>query len=365
LRDDALGSGIRRRFISYRAIDGARIPAFLFMPARAAQAGAPAVLVIAGHGAGIVETAGIVAGYQHAAALRLAEAGFVTLAPELRGFGHLGSANGTHEHAVAYEALRSGGFLKRTLAQDLQRGTDLLWALDGVDRRSIAVAGASFGGELALTMGMLDERFAAVVALVPGADGWGSTQRVGGRPYEWAGHLCHLVPGAEAYLGEGDAMRLIAPRPLLASEDANDSAVAAALRVALADAYRGAGGSQWRLVETPGRHEFLVNDTVQFLREHIPHQAQVPNRDASSGAGAEVLSCDPGAPPAYTADARGCARHASPHVAAGRGAARSRTVAAALPARASAAGSHCCLEPAVGSITSHCTAAAGGSCDAR
>ena len=154
LREVDIDKGLRRAFVTYEASDGTTIPAYLFRPGSERQL--PGVLVIPGAGRGIVETAGIVRSYQHGAALALARAGFVTLTPELRGFGHLGESIGTDPSRVARKALLIGSSYYAVLMHDLRRGLSVFLDHPSVDASRVAVSGCSLGGDLSITLGALD-----------------------------------------------------------------------------------------------------------------------------------------------------------------------------------------------------------------
>jgi hypothetical protein len=144
LQELSLNGGVSRAFVTYEAADGTTIPAYLFRP-RINQR-APAVLVVPGHGRGIVETAGVVNSYQNGVALALAQAGFVTLTPELRGFGHLGEVLGTDHSRVALRALMYGTSYSAILLHDLRQGLTALMEHSTVDPARVAVTGCSLGG---------------------------------------------------------------------------------------------------------------------------------------------------------------------------------------------------------------------------
>src|SRR6266511_3659778 len=159
MREVSVGARLSRALVTFEAGDGTTIPAYLFRPEIAQRL--PAVLVIPGHGRGIVETAGLVPSYQHGAALALARAGFITLTPELRGFGHLGERLGTDHNRVAMRALQVGIFYRSILLHDLRRALTALLNQPEVDPECVAVTGCSLGGDLSVTLGALDTRVRA------------------------------------------------------------------------------------------------------------------------------------------------------------------------------------------------------------
>ncbi len=257
--------GVRRAWLRYQSFDGVWIPAILQVPASAGPR--PAVLVIPGHGLGMVAAAGLVSDYQHRAAFELARAGFVTLTPELRGFGLLGGPQRTEHRLVAYNALLSGGFYKAVVARDLGRALDLLASLPEVRSGRIGVAGASFGGEMAAVMGVLDDRV-RVVAVNAYGGRLGPAPCVAaapGGPLPRQPHGCHLIPGINRLLVRQDWFRLLAPRPLLlALGHSPEPGFAGEVRRAwsgLAD--------RLEIHSTPRGHLFHVDLTLPFLERWL------------------------------------------------------------------------------------------------
>jgi len=259
---------LHRELIVFRGRHGAAIPAILQAP-RVRRTGA-GVLLIPGHSrateSGLHQLVYDHASYQHAAATRLAEAGFTTLAFELRGFGLLGAARGTEHVHVAFNALLRGSFYKALVIDDARRALQLLRAQEHVDPERIAAAGASLGGELAVALGALEPRVRAVASssysgstgLFRPAKGERSKQR----------HYCHVIPGAAQFMRREDMILLLAPRPLLVMRGGDEYEPD--------PEFATVGHHTWRLLgnETgfafemiPGRgHEFFVQETIEFLR---------------------------------------------------------------------------------------------------
>lgn len=274
LRHEAVQDGITRTLVTFTAPDGVRIPAYLFSPPGSERR--PAALVIPGHGRGIVETSGRVSSYQHGAALELAAAGYVTLTMELRGFGHLGEAIGTDHAYVASRALIAGTSYPAIVLDDLRRAVSVLAVHPGVDAERIVVTGCSLGGDLAVSLGALDLRVAAVVA--QGLTRW--TGRRGHRPSpaddgsRFTGDPCGIIPGEMSTAHYEDRFLLISPRPfaIIGGWDdvgrfpEGDSWLVTLLR----DAYRLEGAPErFEFIRVDGGHEYHLAPAVAFLNRHL------------------------------------------------------------------------------------------------
>ena len=261
---------VTRQFGSFRGVDGVAIPAFVFIPEGARNQAA--VLVIPGHGRGVVGPAGIFDDYQHAAALRLAQAGFVTMTIELRGFGYLGDERGFAHRVAAQNAIEAGSCYKAYVGSDLRRALRILRARTEVDAARVGVAGASLGGELATMLGALDPSIRAVCSHAYGGE-------LGMRPGLAATlppalsalrHGCHLIPGINRVAVREDWFRLIAPRPLQLRRGTRETTDPGPLRDALAPVYALFGSADaLDVASAPGDHEFFVEDAIRFFKKRL------------------------------------------------------------------------------------------------
>jgi dienelactone hydrolase len=279
LREANLDGRISRAFVTYETADGTTIPAYLFRPK--SDTPLPAVLIVPGSGRGIVETAGLVRSYQNGAALALARAGFVTLTPELRGFGHLGHVVGTDPERVALNALMAGRSYSSIIIHDLRRALTALLGDRAVDPTRVTVSGCSLGGDLAITLGALDTRASAVLAqgLYPwhGDRGQRPTPEEDGSAF--SRHSCSIIPGEATLSHYEDRFLLVAPRPFAiinGKRDVGDmreedswlpSLLRAEYRLEQAD-------SCFEFVLAPGGHEYHLAPAIDFL--HRPLAAGVP-----------------------------------------------------------------------------------------
>jgi dienelactone hydrolase len=176
---------------------------------------APAVLCIHQHAGeydiGKSEAAGLVGNPDVAYARHLAERGFITIAPDMKGFETRRDSvlvGQTYERFLTTRALVMGDTLQRRHLWDLIRTLDYLCARPEVDTARIGCIGHSLGGQETFFLMATDERIHASVVNC----GVGTVQSF------FDQHVSHntawYVPG---FLDLGDTpafIELIAPRPL-------------------------------------------------------------------------------------------------------------------------------------------------------
>lgn len=157
-----MGGGVVQQRIHYVSpIDGhSSAPALLTFPPGFNPSGSfPAVLLTHGHNNDSMFSPGRDWNSDnHAAALFLAQNGFITLAPEIISFGTY--ITGDHYGYTASHLL--GTLPQQYLLDNLVR-ISLLANVPGVDRARIASAGLSLGGYQALWVAALDQRISAVI----------------------------------------------------------------------------------------------------------------------------------------------------------------------------------------------------------
>jgi dienelactone hydrolase len=197
------------------------VPAYLMVPhARRAGPAVPAVLAIHGHGPGKSLVCGIDEGgpgddYAH----RLAELGYIVLAPDLRGFGERHDWMPDDKYECDWNlvcATMAGAVPLQRNLWDMQRALDLLEWHERVDSNRIAVAGLSYGATMSLFLAARDERVRAVV--VSGyLSSWRAAHNV---PWNMCGS--QIMPGQLGRLEHLSIASLIAPRPLLAESGTED-----------------------------------------------------------------------------------------------------------------------------------------------
>jgi len=153
---------IIRQKIYFSSTDNVVIPCYLFTPTKINKK-TPAILIAAGHGNGIVETANMKPeNYQHGNAQFLAEKGYVTLTCENRGFGELIGLGG--HHAYLHNKYGKRSYLGMIL-EDHRRAIDYLQSLPYVDENKIGAAGVSLGGEIVLSLSAIDKRIKSSIVM--------------------------------------------------------------------------------------------------------------------------------------------------------------------------------------------------------
>ena len=210
------GDGYRRERIVFDTEATMSVPAYMLVPDGRDEPG-PAVLAIHGHGPGKAVVCGLEPGDDYAH--QLAQAGYVVLAPDLRGFGERTdiALDGKYHCDWNLVSATMAGVtpLGRNL-WDLQRALDVLTAHPLVDPDRIAVAGLSYGGTCALFLAAIDDRVTA--AVVSGyLSSWRAAHAV---PWNMCGS--QVLPGQLGAIEHLDLGALVAPRPLLVESGTDD-----------------------------------------------------------------------------------------------------------------------------------------------
>lgn len=208
-----------REKIEIEVEPGLWIPFYLFIP-KGGKEPMPCVLVFHGHSTGKIETAGIVRSYQKGNALALAEAGYVTVTSDLRGFGELGwigewedplghgYARSIHIQDVIHN-LREGRTTLGSFIHDSRKILDYLKQRKEVDSERIGVTGTSMGADVAIWMTILDSRVKIVVASSSPLLDFPATSIDYGEF-----HPCiHTIPGIWEFFRLSNLSLLVAPRP--------------------------------------------------------------------------------------------------------------------------------------------------------
>jgi hypothetical protein len=221
--------GVRRHKLRYAAsVEGQQIPAYLlFPPGYDERRSYPAALLLHGHFAdGKEDFASLWDGPAHALALLLAQHGFVTLAPDTRGWGEFRVA-GAPGHDAYVQQLRAAaggnlGALPALVLRDNLVNLSVLASTPGV--RSIAAGGLSLGGVQAMWLAAMDDRVSSVFLA-------GSFAGFACQNDPELAHECQTIPGlssggpqpaAGLLLDAADLAALIAPRPLMITWGSED-----------------------------------------------------------------------------------------------------------------------------------------------
>ena len=202
------------------------VPAYLLVPHDRTTPG-PAVLAQHGHGPGKSEVCGLddvesrtaIAEHHGDYGQRLAEAGYVVLAPDLRCFGERADWNPPDKYGCDVNLVHALAAGANPLSQnlwDLTRALDVLETHPLVDADRIGMVGFSYGATMTLFLAAWDERVAA--AVVSGYfNTWPDCHRV---PWNLCGS--QVLPGMLAELTHVDLGARVAPRPLLVETGADD-----------------------------------------------------------------------------------------------------------------------------------------------
>ena len=275
-----------REGISFRALvmqvsDNLSIPAYLLVPAKDAHPGL-AVMAIQGHGE-VEPLIGVRDEPHHQFALELARAGYLTLAPAIRGFGVLSDlALGRDGYRLDYWpqqkyrqfTLATDSFLKGkpligTTVEDLLRWED--WLARELGIKTLHSAGLSYGGDLALLYPVFSSRVERIFA----SGTFGSFAPIFERCYNAP---AHCIPGVLEWMDRSDIAGLNAPRPIAlhygeldvpsptnASAAYNETVLAAVTELKAIYAQTNAEAQVKLLVSKGKGHEMDIAAMLEFL----------------------------------------------------------------------------------------------------
>ena len=277
-----LDSGVR---IEAHVIDlldsGDRIPIVICIPpsknSGQSTATLPGVLCCPGHGnQGLYDLVFGRLSYQKAIAVRLAEAGFASVAVEKIDSGYLSRSapRGNDEKAITTFRLGLGKDttravqLKATLA-----AAEVLAAHQRVDGNRIGATGVSLGGWLAVQTGLLSDRIKAVAEYATKTVFLGDDADA--NSFSGVSDLCHLVPGSFQLGDRNILMFPFAPRPLLSGHggpaDRNSHREHEVYYKQIFEAqYQSLGkGENFRYHVHSGGHSTHPETVIAFFREQL------------------------------------------------------------------------------------------------
>lgn len=222
--------GFTQRLVYFSGEDGMEIPAYLLIP-EGLREPAPAIVAVAGHGAGMTEITGLTpehqirplgAGYQKDFAAALCQRGFVVLAPEMLGFGlrrfQVDIEKGPGQSScfrMSMNLLMMGKTMAGVRVRDVMRSIDYLQTLPFVDGERIGSMGISGGGTTLMYTAALDERLKANVISGAGCTYRDSILKI---------FHCtdNFVPHVYEHGEMCDVLGLSAPRPLFLEAGRDD-----------------------------------------------------------------------------------------------------------------------------------------------
>ena len=270
--------GYTREKIIFNPDAFSSIPAYILIPDGAdAENPAPAVLCAHGHGVGKDGAVGTVEDYQKQYAVELARHGFVTLAPDWRGFGERKDRDewarrpGRDGCNAAYFALGYFGYqLLQLNISDGQRCLDYLQTRPEVDDTRLGCMGCSFGGTMTTYISAFDRRIKAAVIvcyLSTLTDALGDRGR---------GNTCgsQFMFGLRAAGDIADVAGLIAPRACMVQIGSDDRCFIESDALAafehLKKIYDACGKCDRLVLDNfPGEHEIDLEPGIAFLSEQL------------------------------------------------------------------------------------------------
>ncbi len=211
---------------------------------------------------------------QQGVAVRLARAGFVSIAVEKIDTGYLSrhGTDGNDETAAATLMLGWGNVLRSHQLCACLAATEILAAHPRTDETRIGAAGVSLGGWLAVQTALLNDRIAAV------ADFGRKTRSVpldvAANRYAGQGDLCHIIPGMLHICDRNLMTVAIAPLPMLAGHGRKD---AGSHREYLAS-FRAICEAQYRELGASDRYTYLIHgggdtmpsqDVIEWFQEKL------------------------------------------------------------------------------------------------
>lgn len=236
---------------------GLTVPMALCLHSETPPDPVPGVAVFSGHTRhGLHDLVVNLDSYQEGAAVRLARAGFVSIAVEKIDTGYLSrdGAEGVDETELATLLLGSETPLRSLQLRACLAAVEILAAHPRVDHSEIGVTGASLGGWLSVQTALLSDRVRAVAdfgrktrTLAPG-----TTAAL----YKGQGDLCHIVPGLLGICDRNLHPAALAPLPMLAGHGEKDRGS----HLEHAEHFRAIGEAQYAELNASENYRYLIHD---------------------------------------------------------------------------------------------------------
>jgi dienelactone hydrolase len=237
------------------AESGDAVPIVLCLPR--IQTPVPGICVFSGHSRhGLRDLTVDLESYQAGIAVRLAQAGFVTIAVEKVDSGYLARdpGDGTDEAPIATLRLAWGRPTRSHQLMACIAAAEVLAGHPRVDPARIGATGVSLGGWLSAETALLSDRIRAV------ADFGRKTRHLD--PAAAAADIqgirdwCHIHPGMLAVCDRNLVALACCPMPMLAGHGRQDSDSS----VQSPASYQALFAAQYRALGCPERYEYLVHD---------------------------------------------------------------------------------------------------------
>ncbi len=160
--------------------------------------------------------------YQQGVAIRLARAGFASIAVEKIDTGYLSRAGtvGNDENVAATLMLSWGSVLRSHQLRACLAATEILAGHTRTDETRIGATGVSLGGWLAVQTAMLNDRVVAVADF--GRKTRSIATDVEPQQYDGQRDLCHIIPGMLSLSDRNLMPVALAPLPMLAGHGRKD-----------------------------------------------------------------------------------------------------------------------------------------------
>lgn len=204
---------------------GLVVPMAVCLPNGGKTQPVPGVCVFSGHTThGLHDLVVNLDSYQQGVAVRLAQAGFASIAVEKIDTGYL-SRNGTKgndENVAATLMLSWGSVLRSHQLRACLAATEILASHARVDETRIGATGVSLGGWLTVQTAMLNDRITAVADF--GMKTRSISADVSPKQYQGQRDLCHILPGMLSLSDRNLMPVVLAPTPMLAGHGRNDAA---------------------------------------------------------------------------------------------------------------------------------------------